>query len=82
MIEIYNCDMFDECGLPPLKQESIDAVITDFPYGTLNKRNEWDKIIDFNKFWEQFNYVKKENTPLVTTACMPFTAHLISTKHS
>ena len=78
-ISIVNCDMFDADGMSSIKDKSIDAVITDFPYGTLNKRNTWDKVIDYNKFWKEFYRISKDTTPLVTTAQMPFTAYLIST---
>lgn len=81
MCELKNCDMFSEKGFSSLKDKSIDAVITDFPYGTLNKRNEWDKVIDFNEFWKEFRRIRKDTTPLITTACMPFTAYLISTNY-
>ena len=47
-VQLYNCDMFEEGrGLSCIQDSSIDAVITDFPYGTLNKRNEWDRVIDY-----------------------------------
>lgn len=38
-IMIINDDMFSENSISLLNNQSIDAVITDFPYGTLNKRN-------------------------------------------
>ena len=50
MSELYNNDMFDVLG--NLAPQSIDLLLTDFPYGTLNKRNEWDTIIDYPQFWE------------------------------
>ena len=59
-IQIINCDMFDECGLPSITDCAIDAIITDFPYGTLNKRNGWDKVIDYEEFWRIVNKKKKE----------------------
>ena len=80
-IKIINCDMFDFEGLPSLKSNSINAVITDFPYGTLNKRNVWDKVIDYDKFWNEINRIRFETTPIISTAQMPFTAYLISTNY-
>ena len=50
MSQLYNNNMFDVLG--NLAPQSIDLLLTDFPYGTLNKRNEWDTIIDYPKFWE------------------------------
>lgn len=80
-IKIVNCDMFSENGLYALEDKSINAIITDFPYGTLNKRNTWDKVIDYEKFWEQAHRIGYDNTPLITTAQMPFTAYLVSTNY-
>jgi hypothetical protein len=42
--------MFDVFG--KIDTKSIDLLLTDFPYGTLNKRNEWDVIIDYEKSYE------------------------------
>lgn len=81
-VQLYNCDMFEDGGgLSIIPESGIDAVITDFPYGTLNKRNEWDKVIDYEKFWKEFHRIGKSTTPLITTAQMPFTAYLISTNY-
>lgn len=81
MIKIINCDMFSPEGFYALGQSSVDAIITDFPYGTLNKRNTWDKIIDYEKFWAEVSRVGKETTPVISTAQMPFTAFLVSTNY-
>ena len=79
-ITIVNCDMFNNnYGLPSLGARSVDAIITDFPYGTLNKRNEWDKVIDYDRFWQEVSRIGKENSPTVTTAQMPFTAFIVNT---
>lgn len=82
-VQLHNCDMFEDGrGLSCIPDSSIDAVITDFPYGTLNKRNEWDKVIDYGKFWKEFRRIGKPTTPLITTAQMPFTAYLIGTNYN
>lgn len=80
-IKIANCDMFSKLGLFGIDDSSIDAIITDFPYGTLNKRNSWDKVIDYEKFWEEARRIGKDNTPTISTAQMPFTAYLVSTNY-
>ena len=36
-VKLLNCDMFESEGLSNIESASIDAIITDFPYGTLNK---------------------------------------------
>ena len=79
-IKIVNCDMFDKnYGLPSLQANSVNAIITDFPYGTLNKRNKWDKVIDYSVFWKEAKRIGVENCPTITTAQMPFTAYLVNT---
>ena len=40
-----------------IKPQSIDLLLTDFPYGTLNKRNTWDTIIDYDKFWKYVDII-------------------------
>ncbi len=80
-VKLLNCNMFGKKGLPDLEPSSIDAIITDFPYGTLNKRNEWDKVIDYEQFWKEAFRIGKNTTPTITTAQMPFTAYLISTNY-
>jgi len=80
-ITIINCDMFAPEGLKSIEKSSINAIITDFPYGTLNKRNTWDKVIDYEKFWKEAHRIGHDNTPLITTAQMPFTAYLVSTNY-
>lgn len=80
-ITIINCDMFSEDGLFAIPAHSISAIITDFPYGTLNKRNEWDKVIDYDAFWKEARRVGIETSPVISTAQMPFTAFLVSTNY-
>ena len=80
-IKIINCDMFSKEGLYSIKDDSIDAIITDFPYGTLNRRNKWDKVIDYNKFWKEARRIGHDNTPTISTAQMPFTAYLVTTNY-
>lgn len=80
-IKIINCDMFATEGFASIFPNSVDAIITDFPYGTLNKRNTWDKVIDYNQFWHEIKRIQKDTSPIISTAQMPFTAYLISTNY-
>jgi site-specific DNA-methyltransferase (adenine-specific) len=79
-IKLYNDDMFNILG--KIEPQSIDLLLTDFPYGTLNKRNKWDVIIDYEKFWEHINIICKPNAAIISTAQQPFTSKLISTNYS
>ena len=55
---------------------SIDAIITDPPYGTTACK--WDSVILLEPMWEQLKRVIKPNGAIVMTASQPFTTTLIS----
>ena len=76
---LHNADMFDV--LPTLEDNSIDLLLTDFPYGTLNKRNTWDNVIDHELFWKEANRICKPSAAIISTAAQPFTSVLISSNY-
>lgn len=80
-VTIVNCDMFSDDGLLSIPDNFINAIITDFPYGTLNKRNHWDQVIDYERFWKESNRICTKTSPIISTAQMPFTAFLVSTNY-
>lgn len=53
---------------------SVDAVITDPPYGTTACK--WDSVIDFGLMWEQLNRVIKPNGAIVLFGSEPFSSAL------
>lgn len=57
-----------------IPNNSIDCIICDLPYGTT--AIHWDKIIDFDLLWEQYNRVCKENANIVLFASGEFTYKL------
>jgi site-specific DNA-methyltransferase (adenine-specific) len=59
---------------------SIDAIITDPPYGTTACK--WDSIIDLDLLWRHYNRIIKDNGAIVLTASQPFTTKLISSNYS
>lgn len=61
--------------MPTLEAGSIDAIITDLPYGTT--ACSWDVIIPFNEMWDQVKRVLKPNGVFITTSKQPFTSALI-----
>ena len=79
-MRLHHADMFDVFS--NIEPQSVDLLLTDFPYGTLNKRNEWDVIIDYEKFWNYVDIICKPNTAIISTAQQPFTTKLISTNYS
>jgi site-specific DNA-methyltransferase (adenine-specific) len=62
--------------LPTFPPASVEAIITDLPYGTT--ACEWDSIIPLAPMWEQVKRVLKPNGVFVSTASQPFTTALIS----
>ena len=76
---LYNDDMFNV--FKELDDNSVDLLLTDFPYGTLNKRNKWDTIIDYDLFWKEAYRICKINAAIVSTAAQPFTSVLISSNY-
>jgi|TARA_R110001592_G_scaffold318223_1_gene595292 DNA modification methylase len=53
---------------------SIDAIITDPPYGTTACK--WDSVIDFELMWEQLNRIVKPNGAIVLFGSEPFSSAL------
>ena len=53
---------------------SVDAIITDPPYGTTACK--WDSVIDFDLMWEQLNRIIKPNGAIVLFGSEPFTTKL------
>ena len=58
-----------------IDNKSIDMILCDLPYGTTACK--WDSIIPFDKLWEQYNRVIKDNGAIVLNASQPFTSNLI-----
>ena len=54
---------------------SIDAIITDPPYGTTACK--WDSVIPFEPMWEQLKRIIKDNGAIIFTASQPFTSNLV-----
>jgi len=61
--------------MPTIPSGSIDAIITDLPYGTTACK--WDTIIPFEPMWKEVKRVLKLNGAFITTASQPFTSALI-----
>ncbi len=58
-----------------IPDNSIDCVICDLPFGTISCA--WDIIIPFDKLWEQYNRICKNNAAVVLFGSQPFTTDLI-----
>jgi site-specific DNA-methyltransferase (adenine-specific) len=72
MIELLHGDCLELMkGIP---DGSIDAIITDPPYGTTACK--WDSVIDFGLMWEQLSRIIKPNGAIVLFGSEPFSSAL------
>ena len=71
-IELWQGDCLEL--MKNIPDKSIDAIITDLPYGTT--RCKWDTIIPFEPLWKQYNRVIKDNGAIVLFGTEPFASHL------
>jgi site-specific DNA-methyltransferase (adenine-specific) len=70
---LYHGDCLE--AMKDIPDGSVDAVITDPPYGTT--QNDWDTIVPFDDMWSEMELATKENAAYVFTASQPFTSKLI-----
>lgn len=73
MAHLYN----DDClkVMPLLEAGSVDAIITDLPYGTT--QSAWDEVIPLADMWREVKRVLKPSGAFITTASQPFTSVLV-----
>ena len=66
--------LYGDCldWMPKIPDKSIDMILCDLPYGTTQCK--WDIIIPFDKLWEQYDRIIKDNGAMVFTASQPFTS--------
>ena len=57
-----------------IEDKSIDCIICDLPYGTTACK--WDVIIPFDKLWEQYERIIKDNGAIVLFGAEPFSSML------
>lgn len=63
-------------GMNNIPDKSIDMILCDLPYGIL--KCKWDKVIDNNLLFKQYNRIIKNNGAIVLTATQPFATDLIN----
>lgn len=73
MIELINKDYLE--ALKDIPDKSIDMILTDPPYALT--KLDWDKQINLDLMWKEFNRVIKDNGAIVIFAKQPFTTKLI-----
>ncbi len=62
--------------MPRIKDESIDLILCDLPYGVT--QNKADIIIPLDKLWVQYKRIIKEKGIIALTSQFPFTIDLIN----
>jgi site-specific DNA-methyltransferase (adenine-specific) len=67
---LYHADCFDV--FPFIEDKSIDAIICDLPYGTTACK--WDSVLPFDKLWEHYNRVIKDNGVIILFGREPFSS--------
>ena len=72
MIELHKGDCLEV--MKTIESGSIDAIITDPPYGTTACK--WDSVIDFDLMWKQLNRIIKPNGAIVLFGSEPFSSAL------
>ena len=57
-----------------IPDKSIDMILCDLPYGTTACK--WDTVIPFDKLWEQYTRIIKEDSAIVLFGSEPFSTEL------
>ena len=70
---LYNASCFDV--FPTLDDNSVDMVCVDPPYGTTTIN--WDKMLDFDKMWQELDRIVKPNGNMIILGSQPFTSLVI-----
>jgi site-specific DNA-methyltransferase (adenine-specific) len=70
--QIYLGDCLEK--MQEIDDKSIDCIICDLPYGST--QNSWDIIIPFDKLWEQYERIRKDNCVIALFGSEPFSSYL------
>lgn len=71
-IELLNGDCLEL--MKNIADKSVDMILCDLPYGTTAFK--WDSVIPFDKLWEQYNRIIKDNGAVVLFGTEPFSSAL------
>ena len=72
-VKLYKGDCLVEMN--NIQDKSVDMILCDLPYGTTCLK--WDSVIPFDKLWEQYNRVLKDNGNIILFSSGTFTIDLI-----
>ena len=73
-IQLYKGDCLET--MKDISDSSVDMILCDLPYG--KTACKWDNAIPFDKLWEQYNRIVKNNGAIVLFAAQPFTSVLVN----
>ena len=89
MIKLFHGDCLIESD--KIESGSVDLILTDLPYGTVNNiagsdtvkhgmkgKTEWDFVIEIEKIYDISNRILRKNGKMILFAQQPFTTELIS----
>ena len=62
--------------MPKIADKSIDMILCDLPYGMT--KNNWDIIIPFDKLWQEYDRIIKDDGAIVLFGSQPFTSLMIT----
>lgn len=71
-IKLYQGDCLEL--MKDISNKSVDMILCDLPYGTTVCK--WDIIIPFDRLWEQYNRIIKDNGAIVLFGTEPFSSKL------
>ena len=69
---LYHGDCLIEMN--KIADKSVDMILCDLPYGTT--ACSWDTVIPFDKLWEHYNRIIKDNGAIVLFGSEPFSSKL------
>ena len=74
-IELYNKDCFEV--LPIIKDDSVDLILTDLPYGKLTDktRASWDKNFNYKLLFEEYRRIIKQYGAIILFGNEPFSSY-------
>lgn len=71
-MKLYQGDCLEV--MKQIPDESVDMILCDLPYGTTACK--WDTVMPFDKLWEQYNRIIKNNGAIVLFGSEPFSSAL------
>lgn len=75
---IYNEDCL--VGMRDIPDKSVDCIICDLPYGSTSI--PWDVVIPFDKLWEQYERIIKDDGNIILFCSGLFTIDLINSNRN